>query len=223
MAKTLKKMVESVIEQASGFNVTDDNEYPELLVEDILVSVNNSLIREAFRNRTLDQTSYMRHENIEIKELSNDIIVEGISIANKSHLLYADIPNLVSGVGDKNLLYLGPVDYSESFSRKRFEKLINQRGIVYRLGNISFSIVGNQIFFLETEVMGINIISTIGLFSDPRVVSSYNEDEPFPTPSDYKMELLALQQLLQSKNIPYDIVNDGQRMIVQPRQKQEAK
>jgi hypothetical protein len=223
MAKTLSEMTFSVIEQASGFNITDDNEYPEDLVADILVSVNSTLIREAFRNRTLDESLYLSHENVPILEISNDIEIEGVTVKNNQHLKYASIPYLITGIGDRNLIYFGTSDFSSNFSRKRFQRLINQLGIVFKLSNVSYSVIGNKAYFLSTEVQGMSIVSAIGLWNDPRLASSYDPEMPFPTPSDYKMELLALQQLLQTKNVPYDIVNDGQRQIIQPRQREEAR
>lgn len=211
-------MAYSVIEQASGFNVNDDNEYPVKLVEDILVAVNNSLIREAYKQGKIDQLLYMEHEGMTIKPVEKQLTYNDIPVDVNQHLSYVDLPLLITGIGNKNLMYFGTADYSINFSNKRFEKLINQKGVRYHLHNVSFSVVGNRAYFLASEVQGVKFVSAIGIWSDPRTVSSYNAEEAFPTTSDYKMELLALQQLLSGKNIPFDIINDGQRVFAQPRQ-----
>jgi len=218
MAKTLKQMTDSVIEQASNFQVTDDNEYPFKLVEDILVSTHPTLIREYFNNRHLDTNVAQIESNVPTAPLSNDIVVEGVTIKSTSEYCTASIPQLVNGISGMEVIYVGTADLTKSFSKKSFDAFLKRGKQKYTLPNPAYTIFGNTIL-IDGDV---KYVSIIGYFRDPREVNTYNEEKAFPTVSEYKMELLALQQLLTSKNIPFDIINDGQRDVVVPRTKRRV-
>ena len=111
-----------------------------------------------------------------------------------------------------DVVYLGYNDFSRSFIRKGIRNLKRRSKGVYKLPVPGYSIVGNTVFFDEN----INVFSLIGYFKDPREVNTYDENEAFPSVSEYKLELLSLQQLLTTKNIPFDIMNDGQRVYMTP-------
>lgn len=221
MAKTFDKIVYSLLEIVTNFKVTDDVEYPVLWIEDAVISVHNTLMREAHNNNTLGPELLLLHENIPVNELTGEVEIQGIPIPIKSKLCYSDIPELVSGIALRFIDYLGTVDLSTPFSYRKISVLINDDGTLYKLPEPVYSILGNRLLFSRKDMAGKKVVSLIGYFRDPRVINTYNPGEPFPTPSEYKLELVALRHLLSAKGVLPDVINDAQRALNQPTEQSE--
>ena len=223
MAKTLEEIIFSVWEQAEGFNITDDSPYPEKWIEDLIVSVNETLIREAYMNRRLSAYLYLEESNVPVKDFSEDVVISGITVKNRSAYCYADISPLVTGVGNMDIKYLGGVGYSNPYTRRTLLSMIKgSKAVIWPLGKPIYALTGTKVIFPKSEQLG-QVIDILALWADPRMVSTYNSEQPFPTPSDYKLELLSLQQILQSKNVPWDERQDGQRTILVPQKQTKQK
>jgi len=214
MAKTLKKMTWSVIEQLSNFEVNDDNEYDPRLIEDIIVSIHPTFVRQYHNERRLDQSKMQMHLNVPVEPLNGSFEYNGITFTPKVSVCIAEIPEVVNGIGWSDIGFLGSSDLQDNFIRKSVAAFFARNGrVLFRLPKPQYCIVGNKVLIKGQ----IKFISLIGYFIDPRRVNTYDPEEPFPTMSEYKLEMLALQQILSTKNIPYDIKDDGQRLIVAPR------
>lgn len=221
MAKTFDKIVYSLLEIVTNFKVTDDVEYPVLWIQDALISMHNTLMREAYNNNTLGPELLLLHENIPVKDLTKEVDIQGISIPIKSKLCYSEIPELVSGIALRFIDYLGTVDLTTPFSYRKISSLINEGGTIYKLPQPVYSILNNKLLFSREDMAGKKVVSLIGYFRDPRDVNTYNPDDPFPTPSEYKLELIALTHLLSAKGVPPDVINDAQRALNQPTEQRE--
>ena len=221
MSKTFNKIVYSLLEIATNFNVTDDVEYPVKWVEDAVISVHNSLIREAYKQGNLGDELLQIHANELIKPFENEIKVGDIDINTKSHLCYADIPELVAGIHQIPLRYVGTTNLQNSYSYRGVEDIGDTRGVVWGLPTPSYSILGDKVLLEKKALSSGKYISVIAYFRDPREASTYEENDAFPTPSEYKLEMLGLQHIFRSKGISPDLINDAQRALQQARDKDD--
>ena len=213
MAKTLEKIVWSVIEQASNFEVNDDNEYDKRLIEDIVISIHPVLVRQHFNERRLTNQQMQMHLNVPVEPLDTSFDYNGVTFRPNGKLCIAKIPATINGISWNDVNYLGSTNFERNFTRKPVASFFGRNTVLHQLPYPNYCIIGDRVLFDRS----INFFSMIGYFNDPREVNTYNENDPFPTVSEYKLELLSLQQLLSSKNIPFDIVDDGQRVIMAPR------
>lgn len=223
MAKNFEKIVYSLLEIVTNFEVTDDIEYPILWIEDGLISIHNSLMREAFDNNKLGPELLQLQKNVPVKPLTESVQIDGVPINIKSELCYSDIPELVSGIEQKNIDYVGTVDLANSFSYRGIKYLVDDDGVLYKLPQPVYSILGNKLLFSKEEMLGIQIVSIIGYFRDPRDVNTYDPNTAFQTPSEFKLEMLTLKHILSAKGVTPDIINDAQRALNQAREREEER
>ena len=218
MAKTLDQITYSVWEQVENFKITDDSPYPKPWLEELAVSINATLVRDAHKNRMLDQSLYLLDANLEVESMTADIIVSNMVFKNRTDLCKVDINNLIQGIGWANIEFAGSADYAIKFTRKEVNTFLRPKGdLRWTLPFPWYCIMNDTMLLKKTEIPSLQFVSISGIWRDPRKVSGYSSDMYFPTPSEYKLELLMLQQVLQSKGIPWDTMQDGQRTIVVPR------
>lgn len=211
MSKLLSEISYSVLEQVSNFNITDDTPYPIKWFDDTVVAVNASLMRQYYDAHKLNDELLLMHRNIPIEPIEDTLVIDGIRIQGKYGYCKADIPFLLTGVDNKVLSYVGPDDLSLEYSRRKITDLINDKGVVWKISNPVYAISGTRLFFKKSPQLA-NVVTVIGYFRDPREVNTFNEEtDPFPTPSEYKLEMLALQQVMQSMGLPLDLLSDAQR------------
>jgi hypothetical protein len=147
-----------------------------------------------------------------------DVInVKGVNVSTKNKFCVAKLKQLVQGIAWKDIKYLGPTDFSKLYHRKTFRGLINGDSSVWRLSTPAYAISEDKAYLEQESLSGANYISVVGIWRDPRKVTGYSEDMEFPTPSEYRLQLLTIQHLLTGMNVPPDLINDAQRQIVPPR------
>ena len=150
--------------------------------------------------------------------MNADVIVDGLLFRNRTDLCKVDISNLVQGIGWSNIEYAGSADFSIKFTRKEVNTFLRPKtDLRWTLPFPWFCVMNETMLLKKAEVPSLQFITISGIWRDPRKVSSYLSTNMFPTPSEYKLELLMFQQVLQSKGIPWDTLQDGQRTIVAPR------
>ncbi len=120
-----KELTYSILETISAYNITDDNEFSKVQIEEVMLSMNSSLVREAYNNKKISQSLYLTDKNLEIKELTNDVLVKGVKIKANANLCYVELEALVQGIGYKDVIYVGPADFATNYKRKSFRQLIN--------------------------------------------------------------------------------------------------
>lgn len=213
-----KELTYSVWEIISGYQITDDNEYSLTHIEEVMLGMNQTLIREAFNNKKISQSLYVMDTFIQVKELTETIEVKGISIKADGRFCYAELNELVAGVGQKDLDYFGNADLSRNYSRKTFRGLVNgEQGTIWSLYTPSYAMVDNIAYMEAHKLLGANYVTAVGLWNDPRKASGYDADRDFPTPSEYRLQLLTIQHMFTGKNVPPDLISDAQRQVMSPR------
>lgn len=216
MAKTFDKLVYSLIEVATSFTPTDDTEYPVKWVEDAVISVHNSIMRESHARQKFGPELLQLHKEVEIKPYNSSISKNGLTIKTKTDLCYADIPEIVSGIEQIPLTYVGTIDLQSGFSYTNVDELGRGRKSVWELPKPLYSIFSNKILIESKGPATPKFISVMAYFKDPRDVNTYDPEAVFPTPSEYKLEMLGLQHIMHAKGMPQDLINDAQRALGQP-------
>lgn len=210
MAKTIDEIVYSILERLSGFNLTDDFRISPLQIEKLAGSVRETLIREEFKAGMLSSDYYQRYDCVKLtkgerscKHLETSVVqYEGHS---------GSIPSLISGVGNANLILvqIGQNAYSPLPPQVFFSNYNFGYGRKIR----TYTII-DEIMFAKgmEECSGENIYAAIiALFSDPLSVMTCGVNRnkmKYPVPSDYKLEILMMKDILSTFNISPDVLNN---------------
>jgi hypothetical protein len=220
--KTLKKLVYSILEEVSNWEITDDNPISLPWIEDQIISQNHSLIREAYNNRRIDEYLYQLDEKLEIKQMDKSFVIGDIPISNKTNFCYVDIKTPLTGLRGKEIEVVTYIGYTVSFLRTSIRRLLRKSSGYYSLDKPKYAVYGDRLLFRRDSVKGMKYISISAIWTDPRVVSSWDPDKSFPTPSEKKLELLTIQHIAQAGGFPMDLINDGQRAYQQPKQNESS-
>lgn len=223
MGKTLKKIVYSVAEAISNFEITDDSPYSLSWLEDQVITQNQTLMRKAKTERRIDEMLYMTDDNLRVKDFSPTSMIGGIPINNCNDFMYADINMPLTGLKGAEINFVSNAGYSIIFKRKSLRELLRGSSGYLKLGKPSYSILDNKLIFRKQELSGIKYVSMSAIFTDPRKVSSWDENDIFKTPSEKNLELLTIQHVGRVLGMPMDIINDAQRAYQQPQEKDNGK
>ena len=214
---TFKELTYSVWEILSGYNITDDNELTLTIIEENMLSMNQTLLREAYNNKRITQSMYVMDNFVEVEKMDHRIYAEGVTIKADGRFCVARMHELVAGVGNMDLNYFGSTDLSNNYSRKSFRNLANgSGGTLWTLHKPSYGIVQNVAYIEAQKLLGAKYVTAIGLWNDPREASEYDDNADFPTPSEYRLQLLTIQHLFTGKNVPPDLISDAQRQVALP-------
>lgn len=214
---TFKELTYSCLEILSGYNITDDEPISIKQIEEVLLQMNATLVREAYTNKRLSQSLYLTDANLPVQEMVDVIEVQGVNVSTTNKFCIAQLKQLVQGIAWKDVIYVGPTDFSIIYHRKTFRGLINGDNSAWTLPTPAYAISEDKVYLEQESLSGARYISVKGIWRDPREVTGYDENMDFPTPSEYRMQLLTIQHLLTGKNVPPDLVNDAQRQIGMPR------
>jgi hypothetical protein len=219
-----KELTYSVWEIISGYHITDDSEYSLKQIEEIMLGMNQTLIREAYNNKHISQSLYVMDSFIEVKKMEHSVVAQGIPLKADGKFCKAELNELVAGVGQKDLSYFGSSDLSRNYSRKTLRGLINgDSGTLWSLYTPSYALSDNIAYMDAHKLSGAKYVTVIGLWNDPRKASGYDENKDFPTPSEYKLQMLTIQHMFVGKNIPPDLISNAQREFGQMGQRQQRR
>jgi len=212
MGKTLTKIVYSVAEEVSGFELNDDSPFAMLWIEDQIITQNHTLIRKAQTERRLDEMLYMTDDNILVKVFDKTSVIAGIPISNCHEFSYINVKMLLTGLKGAEIAFVSNAGYSIIFRRTSIEKLVRGSSGYYSLGKPEYAILDNTLVFKTSQLAGLKYVSISAIFNDPREVSSWDENDTFKTPSEKNLELLTIQHIDHALQHNPDLFNDGNRV-----------
>lgn len=213
---TLKKIVDELREELSGFRISDDTLLPDReYFIDKINSYRESAIRELEVIPEGMYTTSCCHEVV-CKNHSCDL--NGITYKSKTILHEVELPNLMDGVGVKDIIYLGLEGFSKKFIRVNLNQFLQPD--ISEYGN-SFPIyvrVGNSILLKNLpvqsgniRVQGLRFLCATYLASAPNDDCSYGEDVVYPA-SEYilnRVKRLVKMDVLQAMGYPKDFISDA--------------
>lgn len=224
MAKTLAKIIDSIKIDLKVF--VDDHWLANLdeFLADKIDGINNTLIRQEFNNKGfVDEAYYQEHNCLEVECHENSCTIENVVFKFKGELHKVSFPRLLSGIGDKNIFYFGMMDLMHNFTRGSFDDLHAIEYRRYTSTDPVYTTIGDHAL-IRNLPKGVARLSLVGLFASSVDACTFDKDTtPYPTPSEYNLELLVKKDLLSTWNIPFEERNDTKGVILVPAgQQQEA-
>lgn len=179
-------------------------------IADKIHSIRESLIREEYDQRRYVDDKYYQFSNcIEVVCVKNTCVLGGITITTPFTLWTATVGKLMSGIAFNDIKYLGTGDFSNPFQRLPFESFALHEGSgIWTSDMPSYTLVGETALFKNVDPKT-RLLFGVLLMSNPIDACSYSVEQAYPVPSEYKLELLVKKDLLQTWNIPTDILNDA--------------
>lgn len=215
MGKTLNKLVYSIAEAVSNFELNDDSPFSLSWLADQIITQNHTLIRKANTERRIDEMLYMTDDNLAIHIFNSTSTIAGIRVPNCHEFSYADINLPLTGLKGSEISFVSNASYSTIFKRKSIRQLLRGSSGYYSLGKPAYSIIDSKLIFRTIELAGLKYVSMSAIFNDPRLVSSWDANDIFRTPSEKSLEILTIQHIGTSLGMPLDVINDAQRAYQQ--------
>lgn len=221
MVKTLKQLVESIQEKLSSYKVTDDFPIDPLIIEDKIVDVNGSLIREEFVNTgKVNEQFYQRFDCNEVECMETSCVINGITVTKPRDIWRVVMPALQTGISDKDIRYFGLNSFRRNFRRVDIVGLSANKYRLYTANQPAYCLNGNEIFVVDLPTSSTKRLGSMVVLADPRTAPRWNyETSIFPTPSPYKLEMLVFKDLVAPLTLPPDLRDDAQRAVEMPSRK----
>ena len=221
MSKSLIELRYSILEAVSNFFWNDDFPITESWLDDQIITQNNTLIRKALTERRIDEQLYMIDEPLEMKPLKEKIDYKGITINVKEDFCYVDMKPLVSGLGGLEIDFVSNLGMDIIYVRKAPREIIIGDTGYYELAKPTYAVFREFLLFRKDRIANAKFVLVNAIWRDPRQVSSWDENDAFPTPSEKNLEILTIQHIGHAMGFPPDLMNDAQRAMGQPaKQKQ---
>lgn len=219
MALSMRKLIDGIKIDLNVYS--DDHKLANLdeYIADKVHSIRATLIREEYnQKRRIDQQYYQLTNCHEIECLKTTCTISGIEIEspNKIYKIALSSP-LMTGVDEKNILYCGKDGFSEEFGRLTLFQLTSLGGRRWGKERTRYLQIGNEIYLFDLQDESLKFISTLALFYNPIEVCGWDSEDPYPCPSDYKLQLLVKKDILETWNVPYDNLNDANTILVTPK------
>lgn len=219
MGKPLDKIVSTIKNQLTGHLATDDTRLEGELIEDMVLDVRASLIKDFYKSNYFLEDSLFQIHNGVLVESTKVSSASGISEDNPE--LYAKIPVVQSGVGYANIRYFGTFDNRNSFARLSISGFNATNGKLFTRNDPYYTVTGTRALIKNLPNLGIRYLRMIAVMYDPRKVLGYDSAEDFPIPDSmiHKVELVSIKQLMATLGIPPDVFNDAQDVVIQDSKK----
>lgn len=210
--KSLLKIIYSVQEQLSGFNVTDDTPYSEEFLKDLANVFRSALIKEEINQTKLVSDSYYQSMCcLEVICREQSCVSGSETVKSGSKQYYVELPKLIGGVGNNDIKYLGLDDYKNGFIRTNLLGFNTSDGDKYGRMRTRYMMVGKEAILKNIPTKGLKYVCLIGLLDDPTTSCLWDADVEYPLPNHLivRLETLMLKQILSTYNIKPDLKNDG--------------
>jgi hypothetical protein len=209
MNKTYKEIAYSILESLYGHNIIDDYNISIDFIKAKINDVNIRLQEEVFKQHDSLEAFYQKQCCIEVVCEKTSCVIEGEMVSSGDVVWYSEIPSLNPKIGWKNISYLGKSDMLKGFKRVTFSGFMSGAQLDWTRGPI-FTIVGNKIYFRDLPTTGTRMLCMVAILANPILACNFNEDQPYPTPDAYKLELLVKKDILSTfPAMPTDEIQDS--------------
>lgn len=209
MGKPLKNIVETLKEELSGYHISDDNLFTDEYLVDKINSVRAVLIAEQFKESGIDGQFYQTICCNEVKCNSQGCTINGTFYKSGSTYFYIDLPPLIMKVGLKNIMYFGLDDYQTQFARMSFDGYMSSDGALWTGKMPLYTVVDGMALMKNLPTPGLKYICIMALLSNPVDACNYDENDDYPVPDTYKLELLIKKDIMSLYGIVGDEINDS--------------
>jgi hypothetical protein len=203
MAKSIKKIIESVREELGQYKLSDDFPIEDEYLLDKANDCRASLIRDVFKSGVIDDNFYQEECCLEVNCVDAGCTINGTFIPSGNVLWYVDLPALVTDVAWYDVKYFGTVGFTNDFSRKNFFGWLHPEGNIWTANKPMFTIIGNRAYIKNLPTPGLRYLCMIGLFYNPTDICDYDlETDEYPVPSDITLQLLMKKDILSTWQTP---------------------
>lgn len=223
MAKTLTRILHSVIEKYSQYKPTDDLDISEEFIIDKINDIRSTLIRDEYTTGKIDEKYYQRSCCWDIECYKQGCTIAGEWIPAGTVIYGVELPALITDVDWNDILFLGSSDW-QKFHRKTLEAWMSNENNPWTGNMPIYTVIGNMAYIKNKDVIGTGMKKVCGVFllANPVESCDYNKDETiYPVPSEFKLELLVLKDIL-STGYKGDILSDAQESTIDPRDVKES-
>lgn len=223
MAKTLPRLLHSIIEKYSQYKPTDDLDISEEFIIDKINDIRSTLIRDEYNMGKVDEKYYQRSCCWDIKCYEQGCNIGGEFISAGTVIYGVELPPLITDVDWNDILFLGSPDW-QKFNRRTLDAFISNAHNPWTVNSPIYTVVGNTAYIMNKDVIqtGMKKICGVFLLANPVESCDYNLDETiYPVPSEFKLELLVLKDIT-STGYKGDVLSDAQESQIDPRDVKES-
>lgn len=209
MGKPLKNIVYTIKEELSGYIISDDNLFTDNYLIDKINGVREVLIAEQFREGGIDSQFYQSLCCLEVKCHNQGCTLNGKFYKSGSTYFYVELPSLITKVGMKNIIYFGLDDFYTEFTRMSFDGYMSSDGALWTNKKPLYTVIDGKAIMKNLPTPGLKYICINALLSNPISSCNYDDNEDYPVPDVYKLELLVKKDIMSMYGIVGDEINDA--------------
>lgn len=122
--------------------------------------------------------------------------IDGITFTADTDIFEVQMPNLVTGVYNKNIKSVSDSFGNTSFTRVSYNDFINFTSQYTKPGPI-YTVIGmNKMFLRNLPTAGMKFLSVWALLASPKTACNWKNTDYYPVPSIYKLKLLVKKDFL---------------------------
>ncbi len=220
MAKSLKKIVYSIKEELTGYNITDDVVFSNEYLIDKINDVREVIIKEHFKESGIDGQFYQTICCLEVKCFEHGCTLNGKFYKSGSIYWYVELPALIESVGWKNIMYFGLDDFKTQFARNSFDAYLSNEGALWTSKMPIYTVVDGKAILKNLPTPGLRYICIMALLQNPQDACNWDEESPYPVPDVHKLELLVKKDIMSLYGVIPDEKHDARDMKGVPTQSQ---
>lgn len=224
MNKTLWQIRDSIMEAIHSYEITDDRQIEDEMVEDKIVDLRSSIILAEALAGPLDPGYYQQMENLEVIYGDHTLeISSGVFAMKTRNMGYVMVPGLNTRIGRAAVSYFGLPDYSYNFDHRNMQGLLTNRSAMYTSSRFVYAMSGDKVFVKNYGHEGKKYVSVLAVLEDPRKIKGYDyKTSWFPISDPQKLELLVIKHFLTTMGFAPDKMNDANVNLQQPQQQQQS-
>ena len=223
MTKTLNQIIETLMEELSSFKINDDFPIDPDMLKDTVVGINGTLMREEYdRLGYLSEQFYKPYFCHQVECLGMSCTINGIVIERQFPIYRVTMEILQTGIGWSDVLYFGLSGMRKNFHRVSVGELATINDRTFTAKRPAYAKAGSDFWIVNLPTTGTRLLTSMVIYADPRKSPGWSDETSiFPTPSNYKLELLVKKDIYSSWGRT-DLVDNAQRALQsQPAKTQE--
>lgn len=216
----------ALIEEAlQAYKITDDFYIDPDVILATMNMVRSALLRQM--KHSVDSGMYQLVDCLKIECISRKCEVNGYTLETEP-LLKVVLPTLVSDMSPYDIKYLGGVDLQSGGTRLSLDGFANLQHSRFVKDKFHYTIMGNDCY-LKNLPSSINkdtgFLSGMLLLHNPVDACNWNDETNYPCPSDYRLQVLTIQHILEGHRMKTDENNNAREQLNfaggQPKQQQQ--
>ena len=221
MTKTLDEIVESILEQLSGYHLNNDFPIDPDFLKSKIIEINGSLMRDEYSSTMkLSEQFYFPYFCNKVECVGYTCVIDGIVVKKKLPIYKVSMEYMQTGIGWADIAYFGLPNMRRNFKRTNINGLSSMEYRTWTGARSVYAKSGKDLYIINLPTSGTRILASMIVYADPRKSPGWNDATSIlPTPSNYKLELLVKRDILSAGTS--DLKDDGQRAMAKQQPSQQ--